>query len=130
MMFTIIGRPQPKQRPRFSKGHTYTPKKTVDYEKYVRECYITSGGKTLLGALKCRIEVFYSLPKSKLKLGYDIPCMKRPDIDNIIKIIFDSLNGVAYDDDSQIVELIATKKYGEVDMVVVGLEKINETSMD
>lgn len=124
MKFTIIGKVQPKQRPRFSKGHTYTPKQTVDYERYIRECYIGSSGKTLSGALKCRIEAFYSLPKSKLKLGYDTPCTKRPDLDNICKVVLDALNKVAYNDDSQIVELIATKRYGENDMVIVEIDVI------
>ena len=35
----------------------------------------------------------------------------RCDIDNLIKSVADSLNGVIWDDDDQIVELHATKNY-------------------
>ncbi|XZN30187.1 RusA family crossover junction endodeoxyribonuclease [Clostridium perfringens] len=38
---------------------------------------------------------------------------KKPDVDNIAKIILDSLNGVAYKDDSQIVDLRIIKSYTE-----------------
>ncbi|WP_332834903.1 RusA family crossover junction endodeoxyribonuclease [Clostridium perfringens] len=40
---------------------------------------------------------------------------KKPDVDNIAKIILDSLNGVAYKDDSQIVDIRIIKKYTEDD---------------
>lgn len=47
-----------------------------------------------------------------IKNGQELPC-KKPDIDNVIKIILDALNGIAYKDDCQVVEVIAVKKYTE-----------------
>lgn len=47
-----------------------------------------------------------------IKSGEEYPC-KKPDLDNIAKIILDSLNGIAYKDDSQVVELNISKKYTE-----------------
>jgi Holliday junction resolvase RusA-like endonuclease len=44
---------------------------------------------------------------------------KKPDIDNIEKIIFDALNGIAYNDDSQIVSCWADKFYSTVPRVEV-----------
>lgn len=44
---------------------------------------------------------------------------KKPDSDNIAKIICDSLNGIAYHDDSQIVELYICKSYSENPKVIV-----------
>lgn len=38
---------------------------------------------------------------------------KKPDIDNIIKLIFDALNKVAYHDDNQIVDVEVHKFYAE-----------------
>lgn len=129
MNFTILGKPQAKQRPRFSKGHTYTPKKTIDYENYVRECYRSSGGVYQVGALKMAIRVVYKVPSS-LKIGDRtkyrqglLHCTKRPDLDNLAKSVMDSLNQLAYKDDSQIVELLISKEYGEEDFVVVSLEQ-------
>jgi Holliday junction resolvase RusA-like endonuclease len=45
--------------------------------------------------------------------------VKRPDLDNIVKAITDGMNGVVYEDDSQIVSLHATKVYGTDAMVEV-----------
>ena len=39
---------------------------------------------------------------------------KKPDSDNIIKIILDGLNGVCYHDDAQICRVIFEKKYAEI----------------
>ena len=51
---------------------------------------------------------------------------KKSDIDNITKIILDALNGVAYKDDAQIVELKAKKIYGESNKIYVQLEEVIE----
>jgi Holliday junction resolvase RusA-like endonuclease len=45
--------------------------------------------------------------------------IKKPDLDNIAKIIADSLNGVAYRDDSQIVESSVAKFYSDFPRVEV-----------
>ncbi len=47
---------------------------------------------------------------------------KKPDCDNIAKIILDALNGLAYDDDAQVVKLYVEKRYGAFDHVTVVLE--------
>jgi Holliday junction resolvase RusA-like endonuclease len=44
---------------------------------------------------------------------------RKPDIDNVLKVILDSLNGVAYIDDSKVVEVIGRKRYATVPKVVV-----------
>lgn len=43
----------------------------------------------------------------------------RPDLDNLLKAIKDALRGVVYRDDSQIVALTATKKYGQAPGVAI-----------
>jgi Holliday junction resolvase RusA-like endonuclease len=37
----------------------------------------------------------------------------KPDIDNIVKIVADALNGVCFEDDAQVIEVVARKKYGD-----------------
>ena len=44
---------------------------------------------------------------------------KKPDWDNIGKVVCDALNGIAYRDDAQIVDSMVRKFYGEVPRVVV-----------
>ena len=46
---------------------------------------------------------------------------KKPDIDNIIKAVLDALNGVAYKDDTQVVQVMATKKYRDKAFVEVAI---------
>jgi Holliday junction resolvase RusA-like endonuclease len=129
---TIPGPPMGKQRPRVCKFGTYTPKETVNYETLVRELYIVKNyGRQLEGALAIEINAYFEIPKSAKKK--DIPDMiegyirptKKPDIDNILKIIGDSLNGLAYHDDSQIVDVVAQKCYSDrprVDIEIWELE--------
>lgn len=118
-MVIVEGKIRGKARPRICKGHAFTPKTTVDYENKVRECYIKQEGKYLEGSIKAIIKAYYKIPKSytkkrvqAIKEGLELP-NKKPDADNIAKIILDSLNKVAYKDDSQVIELIVTKEYTE-----------------
>lgn len=54
------------------------------------------------------------------QMGYT----KKSDIDNIVKIILDSLNGVAYKDDAQVTELTVYKEYGVENKIKIELEEI------
>ena len=51
---------------------------------------------------------------------------KKPDFDNISKVIADSLNGIAYKDDAQIVSAIFQKYYSDEPRVEVTITKIGE----
>lgn len=119
MKVVIEGKIKGKARPRFSTktGRAYTPNDTVSYENWVKLCYKEQSNKYFEGALKVDIEVFYPIPKSyskkKVKAiseGLEYPT-KKPDIDNIVKIILDSLNGIAFKDDSQVTDLVVSKRY-------------------
>ena len=118
--FKIPGKVQAKQRPRFSKsGIVYTPKETRVYEDFVRVCYSDYANQYQWepydGQLRAEIEVFIQVPKSDSKLnkqakiiGEIRPTIK-PDCDNLAKSILDSLNGWAYRDDKQVIELSVKK---------------------
>ena len=57
-----------------------------------------------------------------------VPCAKRPDADNLIKTVEDSLNGIAYIDDGQIAELHVWKNYHAGDdgpKTIIKIEEIN-----
>jgi Holliday junction resolvase RusA-like endonuclease len=132
MKFTIPGEPTGKGRPRVTKWGTHTPEKTVLYENLVKLCYQDQCKEYAEKPLVAHIEIYYGIPKSAPKKnikpmleGKIRPC-KKPDIDNICKIIFDALNGIAYKDDTQIVQLHATKFYGETPHVFVTLREVIE----
>ena len=125
--FTIPGPPQGKARPKVVRiktgaSVTYTPDKTVRYEELTRSRYQAAahGFKFSDDAqLAVMIIARYPIPKSKSKkikfaMGAgQIKPAKKPDCDNIVKIVCDALNGIAYRDDAQIVEVQMAKEYAD-----------------
>lgn len=132
--FVIPGEPKAKARPRVTtKGITYTPKSTVEYENWVKQCYFIEHRQTMLeGQIKAVIKAYFTIPKSTSKkkrkemLEGKIRPTKKPDTDNIAKIVLDSLNTIAFDDDKQVVDLRVEKYYSEEPRVEVALEEIQE----
>jgi Holliday junction resolvase RusA-like endonuclease len=130
--FTIPGEPKGKQRHRTTKtGHTYTPNSTVNYENWVKQCFVSSTQKERLdGQLEAHITAFFSIPKSTSKvkrekmLSGEIRPTKKPDWDNIGKIICDPLNELAYKDDSYIVTGLVQKFYSDEPRVEVELREV------
>ena len=118
---TIPGEPKGKQRPRWHKFGTYTPTETVNYETYIKELFAIKypDFTPLESALRMELRIFLSIPKSasnKKKasmLVNDIMPGKRPDIDNILKVVCDALEKLAYKNDSLIVRILAIKEYSE-----------------
>lgn len=133
--FTIYGEPKGKGRPRFCRntGHAMTPKDTVNYETLVRLEYGEEYGDFRFPddmMLDMRIMAYYSIPKSASKkkkaamlLGTIRPT-KKPDMDNVVKIIADSLNQVTYRDDTQIVDCQCRKFYSDIPRVVVTIRPV------
>lgn len=130
--FTIPGEPKAKGRPRFNTmtGRAYTPKNTRQYENMVRIAYSNAvGTKKIDGQIEAEIICFFSIPKSENKrrredmLNGKILHTKKIDCDNIAKIVLDSLNGIAYDDDKQVCKLFVLKRYGSIPCVKVNLKE-------
>ena len=127
-----------KQRPRVvhngSFSQAFTPKETVSYENLVRVLYREAAkGKRFADEdmLDVRVIAYYSIPKStskkkrKMMLEHKIRPGKKPDWDNIGKIICDSLNTVAYRDDSSIVDAQVRKFYSENPRVDVTIRRVD-----
>ena len=130
MKLIIPGEPCAKQRPRLGKGFTYTPEKTVNYETLVKQLFITQQHERLEGELKMTVRAYFSIPRSASKkkrekmLNGEIRPIKRPDWDNVGKIISDALNKIAYDDDSQIVSATVEKWYSDNPRVEVEITEL------
>lgn len=125
--FIVDGEVQGKARPRFSRmgGYvkTYTPKKTIDYEQRIKACYLAEvpfqpmiwGNKE---PLEIVVNAYFEIPKSASKKAKERMLLKeyptkKPDADNILKVVADALNGVAYGDDAQIVIATVYKIWSE-----------------
>ena len=127
--FTVLGAPRGKERPRAAKLRdrtvVYTPKKTRDYEREIATAYLTQCRGMFSGAVAIEIHAYYEIPKSaSRKRVLDMVSdrerpTKKPDGDNIAKAVCDALNGVAYKDDSQVVDLTVRKYYSKFPHVQV-----------
>lgn len=141
--FTVYGKPKAKGRPRVSVrrsgdgektfARAYTPKQTVIYENQVKLEYENQCGNYRFpddAMLDIRIFAYYGIPKStskkkrELMLAGKIRPTKKPDFDNIAKIICDSLNGIAYQDDKLIVDGMFRKFYSEQPRVEIKILQI------
>lgn len=108
------------------KAHSFTPEATQSYENLIRWCYENCPDKKHLKdkPFNISIRAYFKVPnsysKKKKELCYNnkLAIKKKPDLDNILKVVLDALNGIAYDDDknAQIIyikKLWANKDEGE-----------------
>ncbi len=131
--FEVPGKVIGKGRPRLNSytGVVYTPTRTKDYESLVEQYFLLKYPrfKALEGRIKVSIIAYFSIPKTTKKadinemLENNISPTKKPDIDNIVKSILDSMNKFAFKDDNQITKLEVEKKYAIEDKVYVKIEE-------
>lgn len=132
VVFIINGEPKGKGRPRFTKtGRVYTPTETAHYESLVGLSYRNSAkGYKFASPVRVTVKAYQKPPKKSKKVVEDmlngrILPTKKPDPDNIAKIILDGLNKVAWDDDAQVVEMMVTKRYAQEPLVAVIIEELD-----
>lgn len=131
VVFKVEANPVGKGRPKFARRgnfvSTYTPKKTTDYEEIIKKAAKNAMGSSepLETPVSCYFYISLPVPASYSKKRREA-CLtnserptKKPDIDNIVKCFLDALNGVIYQDDTQVVSIHATKVYGSIGMVDV-----------
>jgi Holliday junction resolvase RusA-like endonuclease len=119
---TIPGTPTAKGRPRFSRrsGRAFTPKKTQEAEDTLKQramaLLMSQPGLPLRGPLRLEATFTSTVPKSwpKKKREAARAPTGRPDVDNLLKLATDALNGIVWVDDSQIVTIVCRKVYGDV----------------
>lgn len=138
--FTVAGQPRGKGRPQFStyggRVHTRTPEKTVIYENLVRVEYQRQCGQSRFpddAMLEVEIFAYYDIPQSAsnkkkkaMREGRVRP-KKKPDADNVIKTICDSLNKIAYHDDAQVVDVVLHKYYSDEPRTRVIISEVEES---
>ncbi|MFA5625504.1 MAG: RusA family crossover junction endodeoxyribonuclease [Bradymonadales bacterium] len=132
--FTVPGQPQGKGRPRFAKvgGYVkaYTPEQTASYESFIKLAYYKAGGGMSEKPVKLTVRAFYLVPDSWSKkkriaaLGGGVRPTVKPDIDNIVKVVCDALNELAYSDDKQIVALECYKHYDVAPRVEIEIKEV------
>ena len=110
----IDGRPQVKERPRVNRrtGTIYTPEKTTRAEERVAAHWVASKGPKYPKGTQLRIFLMFDEDSTAIVVEPFEMLEKvsiRGDLDNYVKLVMDGLNGVAWDDDSQVVRIEAVK---------------------
>lgn len=126
VQFLVPGEPVGKGRPRVStisgQARMFTPKKTAIYEGVIAMVANAAmfGRPLIEGPVMVELRIVMAVPQSKSKkwkaqaLAGEVFPTKKPDMDNVIKAIYDGLNGVVWKDDVQVVDAFVRKRYGEV----------------
>lgn len=138
MEIVVYGEPTPQGRPRFTKtGHTYDPERSRNYKQLVR-FWVTQhlkkidDWKPFENALCVDLTFFVGIPSSwtkKKRIGASVgkirPISKKlGDLDNMVKCVTDAISGLVYVDDSQIVNLGASKYYSDTPRCVLKVIEI------
>ena len=117
--FEIPGPPHGKARHRTGKWGVYNPKNNAEYESMVKRQYLDAACGALIrdGPVAIMLKFYFPIPrrvskatKAAMAQGKIRPAIKS-DIDNCAKSVMDGLNGAAYHDDKQVVDLKAEKWY-------------------
>lgn len=134
--FKYVGKVIGQPRPRFTKqGAVYEPAHAREYKAAIAAAYIEQCGAYNFGDLPVfvSISVARELPKTMQRKTKDVtaPDLGKPDIDNIAKAVLDALEGIAYNNDSQVVWLFAGKDArtahdGAGDYMTVRIEDVKQ----
>ena len=131
--FEVPGKIIGKQRPRVNMytGNVYTPNKTKDYEDWIKQNFFIKypNYKTIENRVNIEIIAYIKIPKNVAKediqkmLDDKISPQKKPDIDNIVKIVLDGLNDYVLKDDIQVSKISVQKKYAQEEKLYIKIEE-------
>ena len=131
--FEVPGRVVGKGRPRINTntGITYTPTPTKDYETLIQQYFLVKYPryKPIENRVKVEVVAYLAIPKSTPKknidnmLNNEISPTKKPDIDNILKVILDALNKFAYYDDNLVCKIEVEKRYSMDEKIYIKIEE-------
>lgn len=134
--FVIPGTPVGKGRPKFARrGNfvtTYTPEKTASYENLVKLKAETAmlGRQLIDGPVSVTVGIYVTPPaswsqkKQRAALASEIFPTSKPDVDNVIKGIFDAMNGVVWRDDKQACDVFVIKRYADTARATVQVREL------
>ena len=135
--FTFQGIPRAQGRPKFYRRGNFTgaydPKNSREYKDNVAAQIVAQKPKLIERDKGIKVKLFFYLPRPKghynakgdIRSRYEhIKHTSKPDLDNLIKAIKDSLKGIVWHDDSQVTELEAIKRYSQQGRVTMFIEDL------
>ncbi len=106
--------------------HRYTPEKTKEAERILRERFMRHADKRFPEQVGIRLSTtFYRTKSIYLPKSMTLPCI-RPDLDNMVKLELDSLNDILVPDDSEITCLYARKRWTDRDTGYIEVKLEND----
>ena len=115
-------KPRAKERPRFNRstGTAFTPATTKKAEKEQQSMFLGAWGKNRAPIptdvpLRLYFQFFISKPKTVTR---EFPTV-RPDVDNMVKLTLDAMIGPILEDDGNVIDIIAEKRYADKDYIKV-----------
>ena len=123
MHFIVPGKPQPLHRHRTTKqGRVYDDPRNGPNKDAIVIAARLAGVKIIDGPVSMILYFRIPRPKSHYRTGKYSHILKdsapsfvltKPDIDNYAKLVLDAMNGIAYNDDCQVVDLEVRKLYAD-----------------
>lgn len=113
----VAGLERPRITMRGGRPRQYDTKNNTERKALIADSYresSTSAYGCVVAAgnhdpVSVRVETYDSLPVSRPKSVESEENTFKPDIDNVIKLVLDALNGVAWHDDAQVIRITAYK---------------------
>lgn len=134
--FAVPGKVMGKGRARFGNGRVFTPKATEIAENWVRMCWRDASADRIDdGPVVLKVTAVMERPQAHYRksigglsaAGRRSPKpTRKPDIDNVWKLVADALNGHAFRDDSQITRAAVDKRWanpGETEHLTVSIRE-------
>lgn len=124
IMFEIHTIPKPQKQTKFSYKGAYDPSK--DYKEALRwQIKPHAPKEPFQGPMRVHLTFHLPIPKQTTKTikkqminGVCVP-WKRPDLDNLAYTVTNAMQDIIYQDDSQIIDLVLSKRYSEVPKILV-----------
>jgi Holliday junction resolvase RusA-like endonuclease len=109
----VNGVPKAQPRPRMTaKGHVYNPGSADVWKEEVKAAFLSCLKPAITGPVRFTVRFLLPVPKGMKIMGTVVPHVKKPDTDNLLKAVMDSLTAVrVWKDDSQVFETLAGKYY-------------------
>nr|DAG86799.1 MAG TPA: Endodeoxyribonuclease RusA [Caudoviricetes sp.] len=136
LVFEVPGKVRGKGRPRFTRRgnfvSTYTDDKTAAYEELIQASYLKRTSYISQKSVRISMYICFAPNKSDTKKNRIIKLLnklwpnKKPDVDNVIKVVLDALNKIAYADDTQVNEVHVLRHFDEQERLVICLSENGE----
>jgi crossover junction endodeoxyribonuclease RusA len=132
LTFDVVGRPAPQGSKksignnRFVETSKFLPAWRRNVRDAAEQAVTVNGWVQATGPVELEIMFYLDRPSSVSTVKRPYPVVP-PDIDKLIRAVQDSLTGVVYDDDSQVIRVLAWKVYADT-RVPGAFIRVNELS--